>query len=401
MTFLTDHASPSGATTTARLASRAAWVTAQRAITGLGNGTGPLLALVGDCVADPDEGVSGAAEGHRAVGQLIAEGRPDAFIPLGDNVYLQGLEAVYDTEYNASYGRLLGRTYPVPGNHEMQGCLHPTETNRTVTTTVTDGATSVTLDLALTEAAVGDSITFAPSNPVTSVGSITKTITSIAGTTYGFSSLTGTITSGQAAYTQNEGQGYANYFGARAPQPVPYYFWSARNIGRYRMYFLDSNSSARIASGSTQMEWLIADIAAHPGVPLLAAWHHPRWTDSTNVTVNDDNAYEYVWSILQGTGRCQAIFNGHDHNYQRWDRCIPQGSGVDPLTAQSTGTTQFVVGTGGYNNFDCPTAVRASYVNDAYDGALFVRLGPTSWAHAYVNTAGTVLDTGTHALIGV
>jgi len=77
------------------------------------------------------------------------------------------------------------------------------------------------------------------------------------------------------------------------------------------------------------------------------------------------------------------------------------GAGADPLTGQTNGIMHFVIGTGGYNHFDCPTAVRAAYVNDDVFGALFVRIGATSWSWSYLDTDGNVLDDGTKSLIGV
>ena len=47
------------------------------------------------------------------------------------------------------------------------------------------------------------------------------------------------------------------------------------------------------------------------------------------------------------------------------------------------------------------TAVRAAYVNDDVFGALFVRIGATTWSWSYLDTDANVLDDGTKSLIGV
>jgi hypothetical protein len=121
MTFMSGFGPSTASAITAATTKRDALVAAQRPVGGLANGVGPLLAMVGDCVADPAEGIPNGAENHRAVSQLIIDSKVDVFCPLGDNVYLQGFKEIYDTEYHESYGRIYNRTYPVPGNHELQG----------------------------------------------------------------------------------------------------------------------------------------------------------------------------------------------------------------------------------------------------------------------------------------
>jgi Calcineurin-like phosphoesterase len=64
--------------------------------------------------------VGDGANGSRAakaVAAMIAAGRPDRFLYLGD-VYPDGSAAAYRRAYDAVYGRLAARTAPTPGNHE-------------------------------------------------------------------------------------------------------------------------------------------------------------------------------------------------------------------------------------------------------------------------------------------
>ena len=55
----------------------------------------------------------------RAVAALIARGRPDRFLYLGD-VYEDGTAAEFRTGYAPSYGRLKRITAPVSGNHDAR-----------------------------------------------------------------------------------------------------------------------------------------------------------------------------------------------------------------------------------------------------------------------------------------
>jgi hypothetical protein len=61
------------------------------------------------------DGASGSAA--PAVAQLIARGRPDVFLYLGD-VYPMGTAAAFRQGYTPAFGRFAPRTAPTPGNHD-------------------------------------------------------------------------------------------------------------------------------------------------------------------------------------------------------------------------------------------------------------------------------------------
>jgi hypothetical protein len=68
---------------------------------------------------DPEEGPTvGPTCGHQATSDLALSLRPDAVLPLGDNVYSNGTLAKYRRYYQPSWGRLDHLSRPVPGNHE-------------------------------------------------------------------------------------------------------------------------------------------------------------------------------------------------------------------------------------------------------------------------------------------
>lgn len=85
----------------------------------------PVLVAFGDSACDPASGSFNNGQGtstacrQKYVGDLIgALARVDAVAPLGDNQYENGTLAAFQQSYDAAFGRFMGITYPVPGNHE-------------------------------------------------------------------------------------------------------------------------------------------------------------------------------------------------------------------------------------------------------------------------------------------
>jgi len=69
--------------------------------------------------ADPEEGPTvGPTCAQEATSGLALSLRPDAVLPLGDNVYSNGTLTRYRRWYQPTWGRLDPISHPVPGNHE-------------------------------------------------------------------------------------------------------------------------------------------------------------------------------------------------------------------------------------------------------------------------------------------
>lgn len=214
---------------------------------------------------------------------------------------------------------------------------------------------------------------------------------------------------GNHEYQTPGGADYYTYFGTLAGPPGRGYY--AVNIANWRFYALNSNAASWAQPGSAQVTWFTADLAAHPDMPKIAAWHHPRWTDGAT-SVTDDSNYDHLWQLMYGAG-FQIALAGHDHNYQRWDNIRSQGPGLSPVTA-ADGITQFVVGCGGNNFFNLTPgrpgydgilinggpgdAGRSTYGIDRAFGVLFLRLGPSTWDWLFQSVDGTVYDQGTRAI---
>ncbi len=190
---------------------------------------------------------------------------------------------------------------------------------------------------------------------------------------------------GNHEYATPGAQGYFSYFGAAAGDPAK--GWYSWDLGAWHLVALNSNCAAvgGCDAASPQGEWLAADLAAHPGVCTLAAWHHPRFSSGPH---GDDTSVEELWAILQAAG-ADVVLNGHDHGYERF---APQTAGG---AADPRGLRAFVVGTGG-KNITAVTTVRANSEIREYGafGVLELTLHPNGYEWRFLSDAGSLLDSG-------
>src|SRR2546423_3427371 len=92
-------------------------------------------------------------------------------------------------------------------------------------------------------------------------------------------------------------------------------------------------------AGSTQEQWLRADLAAHPSQCTLAMWHEPLF--SSGMTHGGNLRTQPLWQALYDAG-ADVVLTGHDHSYQR---LTPQTT--TRVAHAADGLREFVVGTGG------------------------------------------------------
>jgi hypothetical protein len=149
---------------------------------------------------------------------------------------------------------------------------------------------------------------------------------------------------GNHEYLTPGASGYYSYFGAGAGDPAT--GWRSWTLGpatdggpAWRALGLNSNCAVvgGCDEGSPQLDWLRAELAAHPGRCTLAFWHHPRFSSG----LHGNNAItEDLWSALH-EAEADLVLVGHDHHYERF---APQdATGV----AHPRGPRELVVGTGG------------------------------------------------------
>jgi hypothetical protein len=131
--------------------------------------------------------------------------------------------------------------------------------------------------------------------------------------------------------------GYFEYFGDRAP--ASYYSY---DVGAWHLISLDSNCDdiGGCDAGSSEYEWLQADLAAHPSTCTLAYWHHPRW--SSGVSHGGTDSVSPFWTLLYDAG-ADLVLNAHEHNYERFAPQDPSGQ-LD----SANGIVEVVAGTGGH-----------------------------------------------------
>ena len=174
---------------------------------------------------------------------------------------------------------------------------------------------------------------------------------------------------------------YANYFGSEG-MPLP----RVIDVGSWRVYFLDSD--VPLGVGSPTYNFVRDDLAAHPGRPIAAVWHHPLWY--TGGGTNPASAA--IWSLLYAA-HADLVLNGHYHYYQRWAQMTPSGT-VDP-----SGIREFIVGTGNWADasFTTPEDSRVQYERTNDPGVLELKLHPTSYDWRFVDIAGNVRDQGSQA----
>jgi acid phosphatase type 7 len=132
------------------------------------------------------------------------------------------------------------------------------------------------------------------------------------------------------------GDGYYNYFGARAGVDKRGYY--SFDLGSWHIVSLNSNID--MIKGSAQDTWLRADLAANAGKKCtLAYWHHPRFS-SSSAHGNDPRSSD-TWRTLYEFN-ADVILTGHDHTYERF---APQDP--DANANPTKGIREFVIGTGG------------------------------------------------------
>lgn len=141
---------------------------------------------------------------------------------------------------------------------------------------------------------------------------------------------------GNHEYLTAGAPGYFGYFGAAAHGPEAYYSF---DLGSWHLIVMNSNCSkvGGCQTGSTQEQWLKADLAKHPNQCTLAMWHHPLFNSGDQ---GDTLAVKPLVTDLYNAG-VHLLLVGHEHNYERFARQDPNG------VADPKGIREFIVGTGG------------------------------------------------------
>jgi Calcineurin-like phosphoesterase len=209
---------------------------------------------------------------------------------------------------------------------------------------------------------------------------------------------------GNHEYLTSGAAGYFGYFGQAIANPESTNGYYSFNLGNWHILALNSNCSDSsgcsdaLTGGTTsaQTAWLQSDLAteraANPNACVLAMWHHPFF--SAGWTLGTPGVAP-LWDVLSNA-HADIVLNGHDHLYERFAQADAAGN-----TAPSGGIREFVVGTGG-EGLNGLTATPSTLVaHDTSDfGVLVLTLHSSSYTWKFVNTGGTVKDSGTTACNG-
>jgi hypothetical protein len=168
--------------------------------------------------------------------------------------------------------------------------------------------------------------------------------------------------------------------------------WYSFDVGAWHVVALNSmcDEVGGCGPGSLQLEWLKADLAAHPAPCTLAYWHHPRF--SSGVPGSNDRT-DAFWRVLYDAG-ADLVLGGHSHDYERFAPQTP-----DAAFDGARGIRELVVGTGGKNNYPFGLVRPNSEVrDDATSGVLLLTLHPDGYDWRFDPVPGdTLRDAGSGA----
>lgn len=131
---------------------------------------------------------------------------------------------------------------------------------------------------------------------------------------------------------------YTAFWKEKAHAPGMYYSF---DLGGWHFISLDSvsfNDEKNVAA-NPQLQWLKNDLAARPGVPVVAFWHYPLFSTASH---GGSKKMKPFWDAIYAHGPA-LVFGGHNHVYERFEPLDPDGKKCAP----SRGIHQFVIGPGG------------------------------------------------------
>jgi hypothetical protein len=196
---------------------------------------------------------------------------------------------------------------------------------------------------------------------------------------------------GNHDYNTSGGSGYFNYFGSAAGIAGEGYY--SYDLGQWHIVALNSEISK--TASSPQMQWLRADLAAHPSLCTAALWHEPLYSSDAGSGSGGKvwTGVRPFWDTLYAYG-ADLVLNGHRHDYERIAPLKPDGRS-DP----SYGIRTMVVGMGGIGGSSLTNVFPLSEArNGSTFGVLKLYLYDDSYAWKFVPVAGkTYSDSGSTA----
>ncbi|GIG65311.1 metallophosphoesterase [Phytomonospora endophytica] len=190
-------------------------------------------------------------------------------------------------------------------------------------------------------------------------------------------------TPGNHEYGTSGAKGYFDYFngtgnntGRAGERGKGYYSY---DVGDW--HFVALNSDIAHGAGSTQEQWLKADLAANTKPCTAAYTHHPRFSGGDH---GDDTGMGALVTALYN-GKADLFVTGHDHHYERFAPATPSGA-ID----NANGLRHFVIGTGGralYSSRSTTAGPSQVFNNNTFGVGKF-QLTATGYTMDFVPVAG-------------
>jgi hypothetical protein len=286
-----------------------------------------VIAAAGDiaCARAPNGAGAPAACQYDDTADLVAGGRLDAVLALGDNQYDTGALADYLAYFDPTWGRALADIMPVPGNHEY--AQDPTSRPR------------------------------------------------------GYFRYFGDRVRGPRRL------GFYSFDLGACPEAPCWHLVALNSELCFGPGGCGPPSgSSDPGPGNRMYLWLRRDLAVHPDATYpctLAYWHHPRFSFTTGSGASP--TVGPLWDLL-ASASADLVLNGHSHNYQRWAPQDPAG-GADPhhgireFVVGTGGASHYAIPTG-----TAPGNLEAAQA-DAF-GVLRLSLGAEGYRWTWVSAAG-------------
>jgi hypothetical protein len=188
---------------------------------------------------------------------------------------------------------------------------------------------------------------------------------------------------GNHEYNTSNATGYFDYFngvgqatGRAGTRGKGYYSF---DVGDW--HFIALNSNITKTAGSTQEQWLRADLAANTKPCTAAYWHHPRFAAGN---YGDNSALKPFYQALYDY-KADLIVNGHDHNYIRFALSRPDGT-----KDAANGVRELLIGTGGRALYGAGVSTVATIEKKEYNtfGVGKLTLSATGYQVNFVPVAG-------------
>jgi hypothetical protein len=185
---------------------------------------------------------------------------------------------------------------------------------------------------------------------------------------------------GNHEYETVSAAGYRQYFGDAAGTSGRTYY--AFRAGDWLVLMIDSTETAR--AGTPQYEFVRTALTAARAPCTLAVWHHPLFTSGPN---GPQTFMRDMYRLLYDHN-ADVVVAGHDHLYERFGKQDVDGR------SDIRGLRQFIAGTGGARLYDFHRQEANSQARIKANGVLHMVLLPNGYQWTFVDTAGTVLDSG-------